>query len=431
VELRSYIERALKDKRALHIPEDETPPPTGDFPNLSISITPLFNAGGRRYATIISFTDKTRVHELQLEIQATQEAMETTNEELQSSNEELETTNEELQSTNEELETTNEELQSANEELETTNEELQSTNEELSTANEQLRVRTDELTVQRTITDGAFNGIDIGIAVLDDKLRILEWNRWNENAWGLRREEVLGEPILNLELGLPIEKFRSRLRAIARGKSMAGELVVSATDRRGFPFRSKMKALHLRGAGGPLGLVLVIYDVTAEERVKSFLEDARNYAEAIVDTVREPLLVLDSRLRVVSASKSFYKYFRVAPEETVGKPLSGLGEGQWKVTELLNILGTILPEKTTVENYVVDIEFPRIGRRRLVLNARQVTPAEGLEPMILLAMHGIDAEQADIVSGGTKEGRAKAAHRDKGIGDKRHSPKSSSTGKKA
>jgi two-component system CheB/CheR fusion protein len=112
---------------------------------LDVHINLLEDNIGRMLGVSITFTDVTRYHELQVELQRANQELETANEELQSSNEELETTNEELQSTNEELETTNEELQSTNEELETMNEELQSTNEELQTINDELRQRTADL----------------------------------------------------------------------------------------------------------------------------------------------------------------------------------------------------------------------------------------------------------------------------------------------
>jgi TolA-binding protein len=116
---------------------------------LTIDIRPLLRPDGSVHAVLLIFTDQTRMHTLQRELEAAQENLEHSIEELQSANEELETTNEELQSTNEELETTNEELQSTNEELETLNEEARSTNEEMESVNEELRIQAEQASSYR------------------------------------------------------------------------------------------------------------------------------------------------------------------------------------------------------------------------------------------------------------------------------------------
>src|SRR5262249_42439731 len=144
-ELRSLIEQAYTEKRAVTLTSVPRHFANGETQYLDIVVTPLYDETNTPHGVSITFNEVTRYHKMQEELQHSREEIQTANEELQSSNEELETTNEELQSSNEELETTNEELQSTNEELETMNEELQSTNEELQTVNEELRQRTDEL----------------------------------------------------------------------------------------------------------------------------------------------------------------------------------------------------------------------------------------------------------------------------------------------
>ena len=98
----------------------------------------------------------------------------------------------------------------------------------------------------------------------------------------------------------------------------------------------------------------------------------RALAQAIVDTVREPLLVLDSDLRVVAASRSFYVTFKENSQDTQGKLLYALGDGQWDIPALRALLEKILPEHTAMEGYEVEHEFPHIGRRTMLLNARQM-----------------------------------------------------------
>ena len=111
--------------------------------------------------------------------------------------------------------------------------------------------------------------------------------------------------------------------------------------------------------------------------------------EDIVETIREPLLVLDSDLKVVLANRSFYDSFKVKPEENVGQLIYDLGNKQWDIPKLRELLETILPEKTAFDNYEVEHDFATIGRRVMLLNARQIKQAMGKERIILLAIEDI------------------------------------------
>ena len=111
--------------------------------------------------------------------------------------------------------------------------------------------------------------------------------------------------------------------------------------------------------------------------------------EDIVETIREFLLVLDSDLRVILASRSFYEFFKVKPEETVGQLIYDLGNKQWDIPKLRELLETILPEHTTFDNYEVEHDFATIGRRIMLLNARQIERDMGKERIILLAIEDI------------------------------------------
>lgn len=111
--------------------------------------------------------------------------------------------------------------------------------------------------------------------------------------------------------------------------------------------------------------------------------------EGIVETIREPLLVLDRYLRVVTASRSFYEFFKVKPEATVGQFIYDLGDKQWDISKLRELLETILPQQTAFDNYEVEHDFVTIGRRTLLLNARQIEREVGKERIILLAIEDI------------------------------------------
>jgi two-component system CheB/CheR fusion protein len=171
-------------------------------------------------------------------------------EELQSTNEELETTNEELQSTVEELETTNEELQSTNEELETMNEELQSTNDELQSINDQLRVSTTQLDEANAFLETVLAGLHAGVSVVDSDLRVRVWNHRAEDLWGLRASEVVGQHMLNLDIGLPLEQLRPMLRSALGADGKGSEASVDAVNRRGRPVLIRMTCTPFGTRGG-------------------------------------------------------------------------------------------------------------------------------------------------------------------------------------
>ncbi len=119
------------------------------------------------------------------------------------------------------------------------------------------------------------------------------------------------------------------------------------------------------------------------------ISDAWTLAQGIVDTVREPVLVLDKDLRVITASRSFYSGFRVSAEDTEGRLLYALGDGQWDIPRLRVLLEKIIPEKGVMEGYEVEHEFPNLGRRTMCLNARQVFYEGGANTTILLGMEDI------------------------------------------
>jgi two-component sensor histidine kinase len=123
------------------------------------------------------------------------------------------------------------------------------------------------------------------------------------------------------------------------------------------------------------------------------IADAWALAQGIVDTVREPVLVLDSELRVIAASRSFYSAFKVSPNDTQGRLLYALGDGQWDIPKLRVLLEKIIPEKGVMEGYEVEHEFPGLGHRTMRLNARQVFTEGGANTTILLGIEDVTAQR--------------------------------------
>jgi PAS domain S-box-containing protein len=124
------------------------------------------------------------------------------------------------------------------------------------------------------------------------------------------------------------------------------------------------------------------------------VQDGIALANAIVDTVRDPLVVLDQKLRVVTASRSFYNTFRLVRDEVHGLLLYEIDGGRWDIPELRELLGAILTDKEAVERYEVDREFSKIGRRIMLLNARKVFYETGTHSTILLAFEDVTSQRA-------------------------------------
>jgi len=258
LEIRSLIQEAVSQNRP--VSRKEVPwPADGTERYFDFDVLPLRNERGAAVGVVMSAADVTRYRELQDELERSKHELETAYEEIQSSNEELETTNEELQSTNEELETTNEELQSTNEELETMNEELQSTNEELETANTELRLRGDELGHANSLLSSILSGLEVGVVVVDPKLEVLAWNHRAEDMWGLRADEVQGRHLLNLDIGLPVERLRQPVRSVLTMETALARLTVECLNRRGKRIRCAIRAAPLRGGSNEVrGAILLM-----------------------------------------------------------------------------------------------------------------------------------------------------------------------------
>src|ERR1700722_12465020 len=123
------------------------------------------------------------------------------------------------------------------------------------------------------------------------------------------------------------------------------------------------------------------------------IDDASGLAQAIVDTIRDPLLVLDQNLRVVTANRTFYQTFRMNRQSIHGRPIYGLGDGQWDIPELRLLLEDVASQHAVLEAYEVEQNFPVIGLRSMLLNAREVF-SQKAHKLILLAIEDITDRRA-------------------------------------
>jgi two-component system, chemotaxis family, CheB/CheR fusion protein len=225
-----------------------------------IQIAPLPATDDEDVSVAVFFTDVTRYRRMTGELQTAHRQVENAYEELQSTVEELETTNEELQSTVEELETTNEELQSTVEELETTNEELQSTNDELQSMNDELRERTSQLDHANDFLESVLTSLRTAVVVVDTDFIVQAWNGRADDLWGLRTEEAVGQHLLNLDIGLPTDRLRPRVRDVLTGQTDGDEpLRVEAINRRGRTVQLMISTSPLTGRDGhPSGAIVLM-----------------------------------------------------------------------------------------------------------------------------------------------------------------------------
>jgi two-component system CheB/CheR fusion protein len=256
LELRSRLEQAYRERHAVTVREVEWRQGE-EIRFLDIQLTPLTGKNSELIGCGVSFTDVSRYRRLQVALQDAKREAETAYEELQSTVEELETTNEELQATNEELETTNEELQATNEELETTNEELQATNEELETMNDELHQRGLDLNSANLYLEAILTSLRAAVIVVDNELRVQAWNAGARDLWGLTGDEAVGQHLLNLDIGLPVEELRGSLRATFADNDVDA-IVVDAVNRRGRRVHCTVSLTPLGSDGDISGVILMM-----------------------------------------------------------------------------------------------------------------------------------------------------------------------------
>ncbi len=302
---------------------------------------------------------------------------------LQAMIEEQESIESAFQVANEEILSSNEELQSTNEELETSQEELQATNEELHTINEELNGRNSELSQIDNDLQNLLSNINISILMLDGGLKI-------------RRFTTLAQQVFNLiptDLGRPFSDIQPNLVLPELGASIQETIDTLVTkeqevqDRMGRWYSLRIRpyrTLDNRIDGVVMGSI----DIDTLKRSAMGLEAARDYANAIVETVRQPLLVLAADFRIIRANRYFYSTFAVTPEQTEQRSIFELGNGVWDLPSLRSLLATILTSNTEFNDFEMTQPLDNREPRVLLLNARKISD-DLEEQSILLAIEDI------------------------------------------
>lgn len=214
-------------------------------------------------------------------------------------------------------------------------------------------------------------------------------------TFDVERPETLGCPLAELGNGqwnIPV--LLDQLGRIVReGRTVDGFEVDHVFEHIGRRVMRLNARKTVRPGNGSWRILVAIEDVTRESDTAAELERQRLLSTGIVDTLREPLLVLDGRLSVVTASRCFYTTFQVDRDATIGRRLDDLGNGQWDIPELLDLLATVVPENSSIEDFEVRHTFPGIGEKIILLNARKVFREGNHTGMLLLAMQDVTGQR--------------------------------------
>jgi two-component system CheB/CheR fusion protein len=324
-----------------------------------------------------------RITELETELRDTREY-------LQSVQERQEAANEELQASNEEVQSANEELQSINEELETSKEELESTNEELTTINEEMTTRNAELARLNSDLINVQTSTRVPIVMLGRDLTIHSFSGAAEKQFSLQAADV-GRPFGQIRHNLVIESMQESAAALDSlindviASARERELEVRDVDRRWYSLRVRP---YMTVDNRVDGAVLVLVDIDDLKRAQQSVAAGRDYAEAVIRTARDPLVILDADLRVHTANDAFYRTFGYKPKETLGRLIYQLGNHEWEISRLRQLLEDILPRKSQFNDFEVQIELQHAGQRTMLLNARQMD-LEGQPERILLGIQDV------------------------------------------
>src|SRR5688500_1845496 len=227
------------------------------------------------------------------------------------------------------------------------------------------------------------------LLILDNTLRVRSGNRAFYQTFQVSSEETENRLIYELGYGQwDIPALRNLLEDIIPTSSVFNDFELEHT----FPsIGRRVMLLNARklqaGHHGEL-LVLAMEDVTERRRSEAEVQAIETYAQNIVDTVREPLLILDTTLRVRSANRAFYETFRVSIDETEDRLIYELGNGQWDIPALRTLLEDIVPKSSVFNDFELEHDFPDIGRRVMLLNARKLQAGHHGE-LLVLAMEDV------------------------------------------
>lgn len=383
--LRSAIQRAKQDRARVTVTGAQVKRNGG---SVGVSITALPVESDGEGLLLVSFvddpapeprsarpvkSDTSRVAQLEQELEATRQ-------DLQSAIRELEIANEEQKAINEEAMSVNEEFQSTNEELETSKEELQSLNEELTALNNQLHETVEQQRATSNDLQNILNSTDVATLFLDGELRIRFFTPAARSLFNVIASDV-GRPLADLTRRFEDDDLLPDAQAVLSSHAPVRR-EVKANDGGWFmrgmlPYRSDDSSVE--------GVVITFAGISEMKAAEREIEAARAYLDSIIATIRQPLVVLDEELRVISASSSFHRVFSVRSEDLIGQHLLAAGD-HLDVPALRDFLASIQARGTTINDHEVEIDLPGLGRRAFLMSARVLREEPSARRKILVAI---------------------------------------------
>ena len=400
LKINTAIRNAIKQKKQIEY-NNITAKTNGDTQVINLIVGPFTDEGDTRVLLMVSFQEINKKQQKEVPavvklstkkkeakyIEELEKELAYEKENLSAITEESQAFTEELRSVNEELQSANEELQSTNEELDTSREEMQSVNEELITVNSELSVKIDELAGIQNDLKNLLENVNDGTIFLDENLNIKRYTKLATNLFHLIPTDI-GRPFKDINSELIVGELITKARySLEMFTTHEEELLTN--DGKWYlmsilPYRTTEEVVD--------GVVITFTDISAIKNVEASYWDVSELAENILNifnTVREPLLILDKDLKVISANRSFYDSFKVTSEETLGNLIYNLGNKQWDIPKLKELLEEILPKNNVFDDYEVDHEFLSIGHKVMLLNARRIIQKEPFSQLILLAIEDI------------------------------------------
>lgn len=322
-------------------------------------------------------------------LQRLEDELKYTQRRLQVMTEEHTSSHEELKAANEELQSINEEYKSTLEELETSKEELQSINEELQTTNQELKAKIEEVSLAHGDLQNLLASTDVAMLFLDRELSILRYTP--------RAVELFN--LMPNDRGRPLAHLRSKLEyptLAADAQTVLTDLVTVERELQSAEGKWYLTRLrpYLSVHDQISGVVLVLIDITSRKIMEDEIQDAKEYAERIVQTVHEPLVVLRPDLRVDSANDAFYQMSHLKHGEVEGRLFYELGDHQWDKPELRTLLEDVLPENHAFTDFMLENTFDHIGQRTMLFNGSRLRHSQ----LILLAIEDITERQQALQS---------------------------------
>ena len=262
--------------------------------------------------------------------------------------------------------------------------ELKASNAELVAVNAELRLGNSDLNATNDDLSNLLASSQIPILMLDRKMRIRRFTPPAEKAFGIAASDV-GQPLADLKLGIEAPQLKAAVRDVVAGFE-ARQLEVRDRQDRWYtlwirPYKTAANVVD--------GAVLSMIDITEKRSGIRALTAARDYAEAIVDTVNDSLLILNRHLKVKNASRFYYELFRESPAEVKGRSIYELCGGLWNVPPLRRHLSALAAHETPFSGWEADFDVPKLGRRTLTISGRVVPHDAENETRIVLAIEDV------------------------------------------